>query len=76
MPPTKGTKNLLVEQLRRAVRDSGFSVKRVAEMTEIPQPVLTRFVSGNRDNLTLETAWKLCRLFKMRLTPPQKLADE
>lgn len=45
-------------------------------MTEIPQPVLTRFVSGNRDNLTLETAWKLCRLFKMRLTPPQKPEEE
>lgn len=74
MPIPKKGKNLLVEQLRTAIRESGLSVKQVAERAEIPQPVLSRFVSGDRDNLTLETTWKLCRLFGMKLTPPQTIA--
>lgn len=76
MPIPKKGKNLLVEQLRTAIRESGLSVNQIAAKAEIAQPVLSRFVSGDRDNLTLETAWKLCRLFRMKLTPSRTIVED
>jgi len=59
----------LQDQLRQAVRDSGLSVSAVARGAGIAQPILHRFVAGERD-LTLETASKVAAFFRMRLTRP------
>ena len=45
-------------------------------MPAIPQPVLHRFYVGDRDNMTLTTADKLCRWLGMRLTRPTKQHTE
>ena len=60
----------MIDQLRGAVHDSGLSVNAIALGADIPQPVLQRFVSGERDNLRLDTADKLAAYFGMRLTTP------
>ena len=61
----------LQDQLRRAVHDSGLSVYAVAKGSGIAQPVLHRFVAGERD-LTLATASRLADYFQMRLTRPRR----
>ncbi len=61
----------LRDQLRQAVHDSGLSVYAVAKRSGIAQPVLHRFVAGERD-LTLATASKLADFFSMRLTRPRR----
>ena len=65
----------LADQLRRAVNECEWSLNSIAREAGIPQPVLYRFVNGQRDAIRLDTADKLCRLFGMRLTKPQKLRD-
>jgi plasmid maintenance system antidote protein VapI len=56
------------EVLRRAVLKSGESVAAVARGSGIGQPVLHRFVKGDRD-LTLRTATKLALYLGLELRP-------
>ena len=56
----------MAEQLKKAIRHSGKTVNAIAVESGIPQPVLHRFVKGDRD-LTLTTAEKLLRYFKLEL---------
>ena len=56
----------LVDQLRQAIVDSGLTQYRIAKDTGVPQPVVNRFVSGER-GITLETAGKLCKYLRLRL---------
>jgi plasmid maintenance system antidote protein VapI len=58
----------LADQLRTVMKKSRMTTNAVAVAAGIPQPVLHRFVTGERD-LTLETADKLARYFKLRLRP-------
>jgi plasmid maintenance system antidote protein VapI len=58
------------EQLKAAILESGLTVYGVAKGAGIPQPVVLRFVSGQRD-LRLATADKLAAFFQMKLTPPK-----
>jgi plasmid maintenance system antidote protein VapI len=53
----------LAENLRQLIRDSGLTVAAIARATGIAQPVLSRFVRGQRD-LTLRTADKLLKYFE------------
>jgi DNA-binding phage protein len=62
------------EQLREAIRRYG-SVYAVARDSEIVQPVLNRFVSGERD-LRLATVDRLCEFFGMHLTRPKRGKDQ
>lgn len=68
-----GTPETLAEQLRAAVLESGLTVNAIAKASGVPQPVLYRFVAGERDNLRLDVADRLCQLFGMRLTKPRKV---
>lgn len=63
----------LADQLRHAVNECEWSLNSIAREAGIPQPVLHRFVHGERDAIRLDTADKLCQLFGMRLTKPKKL---
>ncbi len=71
----KKKRQTLTDQLRAAVRDSGLSINHIANGAYIPQPVLQRFASGDRDNLRLDTADKLAAYFGMRLTTPRRPKD-
>lgn len=61
-------KKTLAETLRDAVHASGESVARIARQAGIAQPVLHRFVSGERD-LTLRVADRLAAHFGLSLKP-------
>ena len=56
----------IVDQLRKAIKESGLTQYRIAKDSGVPQPVVNRFVTGER-GLTLESAAKLCLLFRLRL---------
>ena len=61
----------LVDQLRAMIEDSGLSTNAVAVAVGIPQPVLHRFIVGDRENVRLDTADKLCKFFGTKLTSPR-----
>lgn len=58
----------LTKQLQAAIRSCGQSVAAIAQASDIPQPVLQRFVSGER-GITLETAGKLAAYLRLSLQP-------
>ena len=68
MTKPKLTKCTMAEQLRKAIQDSGKTVNAIAVESGIPQPVLHRFASGDRD-LKLATAQKLVEYFGLELRP-------
>jgi plasmid maintenance system antidote protein VapI len=56
----------IAEELRRKVRECGLSVNAVAKAAGVAQPVLHRFMTGERD-LTLSTAQRLADHFGLEL---------
>jgi len=71
-PSESPTRATLTEQLREMIRDSGQTVNAVAVASGVPWPVLQRFCAGERDNIRLDTADKLCAFFGVKLTAPRK----
>jgi Cro/C1-type helix-turn-helix DNA-binding protein len=63
---SKDPKCSLVTKLREAISESELSVYAIANAAEVPQPVLSRFVSGSR-GINLSTAEKVCRVLGLRL---------
>ena len=59
--------------LRKAIRKSGKTVNAIAVEAGVPQPVLHRFVKGERD-LTLTTVQKLADYFGLELRPRNEVA--
>jgi DNA-binding phage protein len=45
----------IVDQLHAAIRDSGETAYRISKETGVPEPTLSRFLSGQRD-IRLQTA--------------------
>jgi plasmid maintenance system antidote protein VapI len=68
MRPHKFDKPMLADALRAAVRATGLPVNAVARAAGVPQPVLYRFMTGERD-LTLRTAEKLAAHLGLTLQP-------
>jgi transcriptional regulator with XRE-family HTH domain len=58
----------LADHIRDAARDSGLSVYRLAKEAEVDQSTLNKFLSGGRNNLTLEIADRLFRVLGLRVT--------
>jgi plasmid maintenance system antidote protein VapI len=58
----------MADQLKKAIRSTGKTVNAVAVEAGVPQPVLHRFMTGERD-LTLRTAQKLADHFGLELRP-------
>ena len=58
----------LAKQLREAVRSCGDPVLTIAEAADVPQPVLQRFLSGQR-GITIDTAGKLAAYLGLALLP-------
>jgi plasmid maintenance system antidote protein VapI len=61
-----GKRESIADQLRKEILACGKSVNAVSIESGIPQPVLHRFVKGERD-LTLTTAEKLIQYFDLEL---------
>lgn len=61
----------LSKQLREAVKSCGQTVTAIAQASGVPQPVLQRFLSGER-GITLDTAGKLAKYLKLSLLPEGK----
>ena len=66
----------LSNQLRKAILSSGASINSLAQLLEIPQPVLHRFVHGQRPHLSMGNSEKVAELFGMKLTEPQEIELE
>ena len=56
----------IIEELRRAIRDSGESEYAIGKATGVSQSILSRFVNGER-GISLETAAKLCEHLELEL---------
>jgi plasmid maintenance system antidote protein VapI len=65
---TGQSRQTLTEQLKQAVAATGKSVTAVARESGVPQPVLHRFVTGER-GLLLDTADRLCAYLGLHLHP-------
>lgn len=59
-------KRNIIDQLRKAIAESGESQLAIANAVDIDQGNLNRFVRGER-SITLETAAKLCEYLKLEL---------
>ena len=68
----QGGANGLAASLRAAADQSGLSVYRIAKESGVDQSTLNKFLSGQRDNLTLDVADRLLEFFGMRLTKPRR----
>jgi len=64
--PTDTAEPTLAATILAAIGESGLSTYAVAKAAGVSQPVLHRFVTGER-GLTLDTAEKLCRFLGLRL---------
>ena len=62
----------LATQLLGMIAETELSVNALAQASGVSQPVLSRIVSGARDNVRLDTADKLCEYFGVRLTAPTR----
>ena len=61
----KGSLNL-VEELRQAILNCGETEYRVAKESGVAQPILNRFLRGER-GISLETASKVCQYLGLHL---------
>lgn len=65
------TGETMTEVLRRAIRESGLPMLRIAEDTGIQRASLIRFARGDQ-SLRLDVADKLAAYFGLRLTPTKR----
>ena len=63
----------LTAQLRSAIETSGASLYRIAKDSGVPQSVVHRFATGQRQ-IKLDAADKLAAYFGMRLTKPKRVS--
>lgn len=63
----------LEEQLRTALLRTGLSHHELARRSGVSQPVLSRFISGER-SLSLPIASKLCQMLGLRLCGDEEAA--
>jgi transcriptional regulator with XRE-family HTH domain len=61
------TKKSVIDQLQRAIKDSGETEYAIAKGSGVSQSGLNRFVNGER-SISLETAAKLCEYLKLHLS--------
>jgi plasmid maintenance system antidote protein VapI len=67
----KSNRSRLTDQLKQAIADSGVSGYKLAKESEVPQPVVQRFLAGKR-GISLTTADKLAAHLGLRLTKYSK----
>jgi plasmid maintenance system antidote protein VapI len=73
---TVQARQTLADQLKQAVAATGKSVSAIARESGVPQPVLHRFVTGER-GLLLDTADRLAAYLELELrAAPRENANE
>ena len=60
--------SLIEKQLIEAIKASGLTLTRLAEIADVSEGMLSRFVNGKR-GVTLTTASKLCEVLGLELRP-------
>lgn len=63
----KRRRSTLTDELKQAIADSGVSGYKLAKESGVPQPVVQRFLAGER-GISLTTADKLAAYLGLRLT--------
>jgi transcriptional regulator with XRE-family HTH domain len=58
----------IIDELREAILNSGETEYRVAKESGVAQPILNRFLRGER-GVSLETAAKVCQYLSLHLAP-------
>jgi plasmid maintenance system antidote protein VapI len=58
----------IIDQLREAILNCGQTEYRVAKESGVAQPILNRFLRGER-GISLETAAKVCKYLDLHLAP-------
>lgn len=59
----------LAGRIRKAAVASGESVYRLAQLADLDQSTLNKFLNGTRPNLRLDMADRLCRVLGLHLVP-------
>jgi len=54
-------------QLKRAIKTSGKSAYRLGKESGVSASVISRWLAGDRDSISLTTAEKLCNVLKLEL---------
>ena len=62
----------LAEQLRGMIENCGLTTNGLAVACGVAQPILHRFVTGERDDIRISTADRLCEFFGVKLTAPKR----
>ncbi len=62
--------NTLSITLRKALQDSGYSIRRMSILTNINRETITRFMRGK--NITMDNADKLAALMGLELKPTRR----
>ncbi len=61
----------LEQRFRRAIVESGMSATKLAAVSGVAQPILTRFINGTR-GITLASASKVVEVLNFELAPKRK----
>ena len=62
-------KNPMTALIRRTIKADGRSLYRLAIDAKLPYQTLHRFASGQREDLVMGTAWRLCKVLGLELRP-------
>lgn len=57
----------IIDALKKAIADSGLSHYAISQKANVSEAVISRFVSGKRAGLTVETAERLAGALGMKL---------
>lgn len=62
-------KNPMTTLIRRTIKADGRTMYRLAKDSGLPYQTLHRFASGQREDLVMGTAWRLCKVLGLELRP-------
>lgn len=68
----KKERNTMADALRKAIESDGRSLYAIAKAGNIPYQALHPFARGQRDEITLRTANRLCKALGLELRPARK----
>jgi ribosome-binding protein aMBF1 (putative translation factor) len=74
-PPAENSSSL-ADHIRNAARESGLSVYRLSREARVDQSTLNKFLTGTRNNLTLDVADRLFRVLGLRVVRSRRPAAE
>lgn len=64
--------NRLLEQLRRAYKESGLSLRRVSIQSEVPYASVHGIFMETRNDITLRNAARICEVLGLEFSPMRR----